>query len=82
VNITAQIIGETTTINLTQAEAVVLFEFLSRFDENDQLGIYDKAEELVLRNILGAFERVLVEPFAADYLEKLEAARETVRLSG
>ena len=79
--ITAQITDETATVTMTRAEALVLFEFLSRFDQEDQLEIRDKAEELVLRHVQGAFERVLAEPFAADYKKRLETARETVRQS-
>ena len=79
--ITAQITEETATIRMTRAEALVLFEFLSRFDQGQQLDIRDKAEELVLWHVHGAFERVLAEPFAADYLKRLEIARETVRQS-
>ena len=79
--ITAQITDGTATVTMTRAEALVLFDFLSRFDQNQQLDIRDRAEEFVLWHVHGAFERVLVEPFAADYVKKLEAARETVRQS-
>jgi hypothetical protein len=79
VKITAQTTDETATIAMTRAEALVFFEFLSRFDQDEQLDIRDKAEELVLWHIQGAFERVLAEPFAQDYREKLERAREAVR---
>jgi hypothetical protein len=68
-------------VTMTRAEALVLFEFLSRFDQDAQLDIRDKAEELVLWHVQGAFERVLTEPFAADYGQRLETARETVRHS-
>ena len=79
--ITAKIADETATVTMTRAEALVLFEFLSRFDQDEQLDIRDKAEELVLWHVHGAFERVLAEPLAADYKKKLETARETVRQS-
>ncbi len=79
--INAEITDETATITMTRAEALVLFEFLSRFDQDEQLDIRDKAEELVLWQVHGAFERVLTEHFAADYLKRVETARETVRHS-
>ena len=79
--IIAKITDETATISMTRNEALVLFEFLSRFDQDKQLDIRDKAEELVLWQVHGAFECVLTEPFAADYLKRLETARETVRHS-
>jgi hypothetical protein len=82
VKITAQITDETATITMTRAEALVLFEFLSRFDQDEQLDIRDKAEELVLWHVHAAFERILVEPFATDYTQRLEVARDAVRHSG
>ena len=61
--ITAQITDETATVTMTRAEALVLFEFLSRFDRDEQLDIRDKAEELILWHVHGAFERVLAGAF-------------------
>ena len=79
--ITAQLTDQTATLTLTRAEALVFFEFLSRFDQDEQLDIRDKAEELVLWHLHGVFERELPELFASDYLQRLEAAREQVRHS-
>ena len=79
--ITAELTDETATLTLTRAEALVFFEFLSRFDQDEQLDIRDKAEELVLWHLHGAFERQFSEQFSPDYLQKVEAARQQVRSS-
>jgi glycogen synthase len=66
-------------ITLSRDEAVVLFEFLSRFTEQRKLDIADDAEERVLWNILADLESALAEPLAREYKEKLLKARERVR---
>ena len=79
--ITAELTDETATLTLTRAEALVFFEFLSRFSQDQQLDTRDKAEELILWHLQCAFERALVEPFAPDYQSELDAARDAVRRS-
>ncbi len=64
---------------LSRAQALVLFEFLSRFCEKDQLDIRDPAEERVLWDILAVLESALPEPFAHDYDQQLQRARESIR---
>ena len=66
-------------IRLTRAQALVLFEFLSRFSEEDKLEIEDQAEERVLWDICGDLERLLVEPFHPDYKDILQRARNSIR---
>lgn len=66
-------------IALSKAEALVLFELLSRFEQEEKLTIADAAEERVLWNICGILESALVEPFEPNYRELLERARATVR---
>ena len=67
------------TLQLTQSEALVLFDFLSRFSETERLAIVDQAEERVLWDLQGKLEKKLVEPFQADYTEVLKSARLEVR---
>ena len=67
------------TITLTADEAVVLFEFLSRFSDTDKLTIEDQAEERALWNLCCIFEKSLVVPFDANYREALQAARDRLR---
>lgn len=69
----------TTTLHLTGDEALVLFDFLSRFSDTDELTLEDQAEERVLWTLCCALERQLVEPFRPDYPALLAAARERVR---
>ena len=62
-------------ITLTRDEAIVLFEFLSRFSDNNELSIKHPAEVTVLWRLTGLFEKILSEPFRSDYLQLVAAAR-------
>lgn len=67
-------------IKLTRNESLVLFEFLNRIIEQEDLNIYeDKAEERVLWDIVCLLEKILDEPFRQDYLDIIQKAREDVR---
>lgn len=68
-------------IILTEAEALVLFEFLARYKDSNELDIIDSSEETVLWKILGILESKLAEPFAQNYLQILEAARSSLRFN-
>lgn len=66
-------------LRLTVDEALVLFDFASRFSDTDRLEIVDQAEERALWNLCCRFERQLVQPFQGDYGEQLAAARDRLR---
>jgi hypothetical protein len=68
-------------INLTlnADEALVLFEFVSRFSDSDQLTIADQAEAATLWSLCCQLEKRLTEPFSPRYEELLSSARERVR---
>ena len=66
-------------VSLSQGEALVLFEFLSRFDETNVLDIIDQSEEFVLIRVLNILRLQLAEPFSDDYLKILEKARSELR---
>ena len=66
-------------ISLTADEALVLFEFLNRFEESSELTIADQAEVWVLSNLLGPLQKQLVPPFQKDYVEQLQQARNRLR---
>ena len=66
-------------VSVTADEVIVLFEFLSRFEESDELTIVDQAEERTLSNLLGLFQKQLVSPFQRDYLGQLKQARNRLR---
>jgi hypothetical protein len=67
------------TVDLTPAEALVLFEWLARVDSSHELSFEDPSEQQVLWILEGKLERLLAEPLAANYRELLTAAREKVR---
>jgi hypothetical protein len=66
-------------INLSKDEAIVLFEFLSRYSEKKILEISDQSEECLLLNVLCDLEKTLVEPFGANYKEILIQSRKRIR---
>ena len=67
-------------IRLTKDEALVLFEFLSRFNQADNNAIFeDKSEQKTLWTIEGQLEKILVEPFKPDYLDIIKEARNRLR---
>jgi len=63
-------------IQLTSDEALVLFEFASRFTNNDSLTVEHPAERAAIWCLTAAREKLLVEPLRPDYLELLAAAQE------
>ena len=66
-------------ISLTRDEALVFFEFLSRFSDNDKLDIQHQAEERVLWDLTCSLEKILVAPFSKDYRTILENARDKIK---
>lgn len=66
-------------LRLTKEEAIVLFEMLSRFGENDKLEIEDQSEQQVLWNLCASLESMLDEPFDKGYVTILENARAMLR---
>jgi hypothetical protein len=64
---------------LTADEALVFFEFVSRFSDSDQLTLVDPAEAAILWNLCSQLERLLAEPLSPKYAELLSTARERVR---
>ena len=70
---------EDVSIRLTGDQALVLHDWISRFNESGDATFRDQAEEKVLWFIEGSLEKVLVAPFAPDYLELVSQARARVR---
>lgn len=66
-------------LELSDDEALVLFEWLARLDEKNALPVEDEAEEQVLWKIHGQLEKVLREPFAMNYRELVAAARVRIK---
>ncbi len=67
-------------IELTKDEALVLFDFLGRFNQNSNENVFeDQAEQKSLWNVEALLEKVLVEPFMENYKEIIKEAREKMR---
>lgn len=75
-------------IELSDEDALVLFDFLARHDEIDnnspsgltEFQIEDPAERYTLWHLHQALEQILVTPFSADYRAEVDAARAAVRV--
>lgn len=69
------------TLVLSEAEALVLFELLTRWEATGQntIIIEHQAEQRMLWDIQAMLEKQLVAPFSPDYLAILSAAREVVQ---
>lgn len=65
-------------LELTRAEAVVLFEWLAGLDAAQALPFNDEAEQKVLWLLEGRLEKALQEPLAPNYKELLEQAKLSV----
>jgi hypothetical protein len=66
-------------MQLSRAEALVPFDFLSRYSDSDRLEIVDQAEQRVLWNMCCALESGLTEILHPDYKTLLQSARDAVR---
>ena len=65
-------------VSLSQDEALVLFEFLARFEESGELSFAHPSEFLALEAVSGQLEKGLVHPLQSDFQTQLEAARRRV----
>ncbi|MEM8558554.1 MAG: hypothetical protein AAGG50_12090 [Bacteroidota bacterium] len=63
------------TLDLGVEEALVLFDFLARFEATDTLRIDHDAERGALWSLLALLEKQMVEPFSAEYRAYLDQAR-------
>lgn len=64
------------TISLTSDEALILFDLLHRWEDEDRVGgIQHHAEKVALWNLSALLERELREPFDPRYTDIVSAAR-------
>jgi hypothetical protein len=71
---------EKITVTFSEDEALVLFDFLSRFNQTEHKDIFqDQAEQKVMWLIEGQLEKILVEPFMPNYNEIIKEARDKIR---
>ena len=66
-------------LELTSDEALVLFDYLQRFDDEGTLVLQDQAEERALWNLHCLLERQLVEIFHPGCKALVAAARDRLR---
>jgi hypothetical protein len=66
-------------LELTNDEALVLYDWLARFNQRDSADFADQAEERVLFDLEAMLEKTLVAPLQSNYAELLARARATVR---
>jgi len=71
--------GEPVRIELTGDEALVLFEFLARFEDRETLIVEDQAEERALWNLHCLLQKQLIEIFDPNYQALVDAARQRLR---
>ena len=71
--------SENVTITLSHDEALVLFEFFSRFcDHGDDFTMRHAAEYLAFMRVSAQLDGALIEPFRPEYAELLQAARDRI----
>ena len=71
--------NEKVEIELTKDEAIVLFEFLTRFSDNKKLNVKHQAEERALWNLQCLLEPELSEILLPDFDKILNKARERLK---
>lgn len=62
-------------IKISNEVALVLFEYLARFQETNDLHFQHPAEYLALQEVAAQLEKELVVPFQEDYASQLSQAR-------
>ena len=67
------------TIELTDNEALVLYDWLARLHQRDETYVADQAEERVLFDLEALLEKALTAPLQADYAKQVVQARACVR---
>lgn len=65
-------------VQLGKDEALVLFDWLARFNELDHTGV-DDVERQTLFNLESCLEEILVEPLESDYKESVAKAKNILR---
>ena len=64
------------TVQLTHAEALVLFEWLAWLEDGDvEVPVAHPADRQALYGLSASLDTLLVDPFMADYGQRLAAAR-------
>lgn len=73
-------VNKNISIAISEEEALVLLDWLNRFNEAEHPTLFqDQAEERVLFDLEAELERVVTGTFSADYKSLLTKAREQIR---
>jgi len=71
--------SKSVTIELTSDAALVLYDWLTRFNQQEETAFVDQAEERVLFDLEAMLEKALVAPLQSDYAALVAQARSHVR---
>ena len=71
--------SEHVTLTLSRDEAIVFYEWLTRFNSSKEHRFEDQAEQRVMWDLEASLESTLSEPLRADYDQLLADARSRVR---
>ena len=71
--------NDSVNVTLSRDEALVLFDWLARFNAEEGHPFADQAEQRALWNLAAVLESTLVEPLKPDYDALLSAARARLR---
>lgn len=67
-------------MTISKDQALVLFDFLARFNEVKRQDVFeDQAEQKTLWVLEGQLEKQLVEPFKPDYENIIKESRNKIR---
>jgi hypothetical protein len=66
-------------LELTSDEALVFYDWLTRFNQQDKTTFADQAEERILFDLEAMLEKTLVAPLQAEYAVLVAQARAKVR---
>ena len=65
-------------LEISEDEALVLFEFFARFDDSDRLEFQHPAEYLALLRLSGQIDKTTSAIFSPDYSKLLASARDRI----
>lgn len=70
-------------LKLSSSEAIVLLEWLTKFNQKEHPLLFeDQAEERVLFDLEASLEKIISETFDVNYCEILARARQEIRDKG
>jgi hypothetical protein len=71
--------AEHVTLTLSRDEAIVFYEWLTRFNSSEEHRFEDQSEQRVMWDLEASLESTLAEPLRPDYIQVLADSRSRVR---